>query len=89
MNGKLGRLRKDTLYDIAKEKYKRNEKKKSPATFEVHGDKRLIISNFDTTCAVCHEGIRLGQFIWFDPTKEAGKKVAHRDCWVPDNPEGA
>ena len=78
---KLGRLRKDTLRDIADQKEKEAKAKRSGgATFQKRGDKRLIVSNYDSVCSECPKPVTIGQFIWFDPNQKAGKKVMHRDC---------
>lgn len=84
--GKLGRMRKDTLRDIAIQRYKDAERESNTpsAVFEKDGNKVLIVSNYDSTCALCYGKIRIGNFIWFDSTKPPGSKVVHRDCYTPN-----
>lgn len=81
---KLGRLRKDTLRDIAIQRNKQKEIKTRGKVFQKHGNKVLIMSDYDGTCCLCGSGYVIGNFIWYDSTKSVGRKAVHRDCYQPN-----
>lgn len=46
-------------------------------------NKVRLVSKFGGTCAVCVEPYAIGETVWYDSAKEAGKKCAHHNCWSP------
>lgn len=87
MNDKLGRLRKDTLRSLTADKVERLKKSEEEqrrakrAGFKKVGNKILMLSKFDGTCAICKNDYRIGAWVYYDHTKESGNTTAHQDCY--------
>lgn len=63
---------------INKKRRKRRGRKKVSKSNKV-----LIRSQFMGLCAICKFSYFKDEPVWWDRSKPAGQKVAHKKCWSP------
>lgn len=58
-------------------------KKRKRKPTKKHGNKIEMHARFNGFCAICTRPYLEGAKIWYDHTKNPGKKVVHFFCWEP------